>query len=123
MRRAIALAVEARARGDGAFGAVLLSPDGSALAEAGNAAITTGDPTAHAEMAAIRASAGRHSPGSLAGATLYASTTKSRFSTTLTPGVYAGFRVCAVRRGIKSGYCAPCALWDSTEPVELQVAA
>ena len=55
--------------------------------------------------------------------TLYASTTKSRFSTTLTPGVYAGFRVCAVRRGIKSGYCAPCALWDSTEPVELQVAA
>jgi tRNA(Arg) A34 adenosine deaminase TadA len=74
MRRAIALAVEARTRGDGAFGAVLLAPDGSALAEAGNAAITTDDPTAHAEMAAIRAAAARHGPASLAGATLYAST-------------------------------------------------
>ena len=54
------LAREARARGDGAFGAVLLAADGALLAEAGNRASTTGDPTAHAEMAAIRDAARAH---------------------------------------------------------------
>ena len=57
LRRAIALAAEARARGDGAFGAVLLAADGALLAEAGNRVSTSGDPTAHAEMAASDAAA------------------------------------------------------------------
>ena len=74
LRRAIALAGEARARGDGAFGAVLLAADGALLAEAGNRASTDRDPTAHAEMAAIRDAARAHGTERLAGATLYAST-------------------------------------------------
>jgi tRNA(Arg) A34 adenosine deaminase TadA len=74
LRRAIALAGEARARGDGAFGAVLRGADGSPLAEAGNRASTDRDPTAHAEMAAIRDAARAHGTERLAGATLYAST-------------------------------------------------
>ena len=40
LRRAIALAHEARARGDGAFGAVILAADGALLAETGNRAVT-----------------------------------------------------------------------------------
>jgi tRNA(Arg) A34 adenosine deaminase TadA len=73
LRRAIALAHEARARGDGAYGAVLLAADGSALAEARNTA-STGDPSAHAEMNALRDAAARHGAAALKGATLYAST-------------------------------------------------
>ena len=74
LRRAIALAHEARARGDGAFGAVLLAADGSLLAETGNRASTEGDPTAHAEVAAIRDAARAHGKDRLHGATLYSST-------------------------------------------------
>ncbi len=60
LRRAFALAGEARARGDEAFGAVLLAADGVLLTEAGNRVSTAGDPTAHAEMAAIRDAAAAH---------------------------------------------------------------
>lgn len=74
LRRAIALAVQARATGQGAFGAVILGTDGTTLAEAGNATASSGDPTAHAELEAIRAVAARHGAAALAGATLYAST-------------------------------------------------
>ncbi len=74
LRRAITLAAQARAAGQGAFGAVILAADDTKLAEAGNATASTGDPTAHAEMAAIRAVAARHGAAALAGATLYAST-------------------------------------------------
>ena len=74
LRRAIALATEARAAGQGAFGAVVLAADGAPLAEAGNATASTGDPTAHAEMMALRATAARHGAAALTGATLYAST-------------------------------------------------
>lgn len=73
LRRSFALAHEARARGDGPFGAVLLAADGSALAEAGNTAPTTGDASAHAEMNALRDAAARHGGAALKGATLYAS--------------------------------------------------
>lgn len=74
LRRAIAAAAEARARGDEPFGAVLLAGDGAVLAEAGNVVATANDPTAHAEVAAIREAARRHGRGRLAGSTLYAST-------------------------------------------------
>ena len=74
LRRAIALAQEARTRGDEPFGAVLLAADGAPLAEAGNWVSTGGDPTAHAEMAAIRDAARAHGTGRLSGATLYSST-------------------------------------------------
>jgi tRNA(Arg) A34 adenosine deaminase TadA len=74
LRRSFALAHEARARGDGAFGAVLLAADGAPLAEARNTAPTSGDASAHAEMNALRDAAARSGGAALKGATLYAST-------------------------------------------------
>ena len=74
LRRAIALAREARARGDEAFGAVLLAVDGAPLAEAGNRVFTSNDLTAHAEIAAIRDAARAHGMERLSCATLYSST-------------------------------------------------
>jgi tRNA(Arg) A34 adenosine deaminase TadA len=49
---------EARAagrRGEVPVGAVVIGPDGAELARAGNRTLELGDPTAHAEMLAIRA--------------------------------------------------------------------
>ena len=57
IRRAMAQAAIAVSRGDPPFGAVLATQDGSVLLEAANAQLTTPDPTAHAEMALIRAAA------------------------------------------------------------------
>ncbi len=54
MQRALALASDAAAHGDVPIGAVLLGPDGQVLAEAGNERELTGDPTAHAEVLALR---------------------------------------------------------------------
>jgi guanine deaminase len=54
MRRAIALAIEnVRSREGGPFGAVVVK-DGCVLAEGANRVTTTNDPTAHAEIVAIR---------------------------------------------------------------------
>ncbi|MFI5913688.1 nucleoside deaminase [Dactylosporangium sp. NPDC051541] len=56
MRRA--LEVAAAAGDDVPIGAVLLGPDGAELGAAHNERELTGDPTAHAEMLAMRRSAG-----------------------------------------------------------------
>lgn len=42
------------------IGAIVLDPDGRELAAAANAREASGDPTAHAEILALRAAAGRH---------------------------------------------------------------
>lgn len=47
----------AAARGEVPVGAVLLAPDGKVLARAGNRTLELRDPTAHAEMLAIREAA------------------------------------------------------------------
>ena len=57
VRRAMAQAAIAASRGDAPFGAVLATPDGVVLLEAANAQATRADPTAHAEIALIRAAA------------------------------------------------------------------
>ncbi|MFG2037969.1 nucleoside deaminase [Dactylosporangium sp. NPDC048998] len=57
MRRA--LEVAACAGPDVPIGAVILGPDGSEFAAAHNERELTGDPTAHAEMVALRRAAGR----------------------------------------------------------------
>lgn len=58
MGRALAVA---RASGDDVpVGAVVLDPDGHELAAAANAREATGDPTAHAEILALRAAARHH---------------------------------------------------------------
>ncbi|WP_433211451.1 nucleoside deaminase [Dactylosporangium sp. CS-047395] len=56
MRRALAVAAEAGP--DVPIGAVLLGPDGAELGVAHNERELTGDPTAHAEMLALRRAAG-----------------------------------------------------------------
>ncbi len=57
MRRA--LAVASTSPTDVPVGAVLLGPDGTELAAAGNERELTGDPTAHAEVLALRRAAAR----------------------------------------------------------------
>src|SRR3954468_13287916 len=71
MGRALELAAAAREGGDTPIGAVVLGPDGAVLAEAANERERRGDPTAHAEVLALRAAAQEHGDGwGLAGATL-----------------------------------------------------
>ena len=53
MQRAIALALENVRSGGGPFGALIVK-DGKILSEAANRVTMTNDPTAHAEMVAIR---------------------------------------------------------------------
>lgn len=55
-------------------GALVVGPDGAVLARAVNAREATGDPTAHAEVLALRAAAGVHGDGwRLGGCTLVVS--------------------------------------------------
>ena len=56
MREAIALARDAQARGEVPVGALVVC-DGSIVGRGGNAPIERNDPTAHAEIAALRAAA------------------------------------------------------------------
>lgn len=55
MDRALAAARAAGARGEVPIGCVIVGPDGAVLAEAGNRTEELKDPTAHAELLAIRA--------------------------------------------------------------------
>lgn len=73
LRQAIALADQARARGNRPFGAVIVGDDGTVLAQAWNANGETGDCTAHAETSAIRVASPQHAREVLARATLYSS--------------------------------------------------
>jgi tRNA(adenine34) deaminase len=71
MRRA--LQVAAAGTGDSAdvpVGAVVYGPDGDELAAVGNRREATGDPTAHAEILALRAASARLGTWRLAGCTL-----------------------------------------------------
>ena len=57
MGRALELAAAAPEWGDTPIGAVVLGPDGAVLAEAANEREKRGDPTAHAEVLALRGAA------------------------------------------------------------------
>jgi tRNA(adenine34) deaminase len=71
MGRALELAAAAVEWGDTPIGAVVLGPDGAVLAEAANEREKRGDPTAHAEVLALRAAARVHGDGwRLTGTTL-----------------------------------------------------
>lgn len=59
MDEALSWAEDAGRRGDVPVGAVLLGPDGSVLGAGANERELTGDPTAHAEVLAIRRAAAR----------------------------------------------------------------
>src|SRR5438105_8948802 len=70
MRAALALAERALAAGDVPIGAVVLGPDGRVVGEAFNERELTGDPTAHAEVLALRRAAARTQGWRLDGHTL-----------------------------------------------------
>ena len=72
LRRALELASEARASGNHPFGALLVGPDGTVLAEARNSVVTERDATGHAETNLVRL-AGRVD-ADLRACTLYTST-------------------------------------------------
>jgi len=57
MTQALDVARRAATWGDGPIGAVILGANGEVLSEAGNERERTGDPTAHAEVLAIRRAA------------------------------------------------------------------
>ncbi|WP_078849886.1 tRNA adenosine(34) deaminase TadA [Streptomyces sp. NRRL F-5126] len=70
MRRALDEAAGAALTGDVPVGAVVLSPAGTVLATGRNEREATGDPTAHAEVLALRAAAARAGAWRLTGCTL-----------------------------------------------------
>jgi tRNA(adenine34) deaminase len=70
MRAALAEAAEAAATGDVPVGAVVLDAAGSVVARARNRREADGDPTAHAEILAIRAAASAAGSWRLDGLTL-----------------------------------------------------
>lgn len=73
LERAVRLALENVAAGGGPFGAVIVGPDGEVLGEGQNRVTRDLDPTAHAEVTAIRAACRALGDFSLEGATLYTS--------------------------------------------------
>lgn len=71
MDRAIALAQDAASRGEVPVGAVIIDPDGNVVGEAANAPIADHDPTAHAEILALRVACQTVGNYRLPGHTLY----------------------------------------------------
>ncbi len=70
MRRALALAGDASAHEDVPVGAVVLGPTGEVIGEGRNLREITNDPTAHAEVVALREAAAHLGTWHLAGCTL-----------------------------------------------------
>lgn len=68
---ALAEAEEARDLGEVPIGAVVVSADGEVLARAGNRTLALRDPTAHAELLAIRAACAKLGSERLTGCDLY----------------------------------------------------
>lgn len=73
LRRAIALAAEARAGGNPPFGSLLVGPDGDVLLEERNTTITGDDITAHPELKVARWAAQHLAPDAAAKSTMYTS--------------------------------------------------
>jgi len=73
MDLALEEAKAAGARGEVPIGAVVVSPDGAVLARAGNRTLELRDPTAHAELLAIRAACAKLSSERLVDCDLYVS--------------------------------------------------
>jgi tRNA(adenine34) deaminase len=71
MRRALELAQSAEGAGEVPVGAVLVASDGQIIGEGWNRPIGAHDPTAHAEIVALRAAANAAGNYRLPGTTLY----------------------------------------------------
>ena len=73
IRRAIALAAQAVAKGNHPFGALLVAPSGDVLLEAENAVITEKDPSRHAELVVVSTACRTLPKAVVESATLYTS--------------------------------------------------
>jgi len=73
LERAVELATANVAEGGGPFGAIVVAADGTVIGEGQNRVTRDLDPSAHAEVQAIRAACRTVGDFSLAGATLYTS--------------------------------------------------
>lgn len=73
MQRAIDLSAKSVAEGGGPFGAVIVNAEGEIIAEAHNCVTLNNDPTAHAEVMAIRQACEKLGTFDLKGCVLYAS--------------------------------------------------
>jgi tRNA(adenine34) deaminase len=71
MRQALELASEAAARGEVPVGAVVVDADGRIVAAAGNRTLADRDPSAHAELLAVREASARLGSERLVGHDLY----------------------------------------------------
>ncbi len=72
MQRAVQLSIDNIEKGGGPFGAVIVK-DGEIIAEAANSVTLTHDPTAHAEVNAIRKAAQKLGTHDLSGCEIYTS--------------------------------------------------
>ncbi len=72
MRRAIELSIQNINKGGGPFGAVIVK-DGEIIAESGNSVTIDNDPTAHAEVNAIRSAAKKLNTFDLSGCQIFSS--------------------------------------------------
>lgn len=73
MQMAIDLSIKNVDNGGGPFGAVIVSPEGEVIATGVNRVTATNDPTAHAEVSAIRAACQKVHDFKLHGCTVYSS--------------------------------------------------
>jgi guanine deaminase len=73
LHKAIALSLENLHNGGGPFGAVIVDKHGKIIGEGANRVTATNDPTAHAEMVAIRNACSNIADFNLDGATIYTS--------------------------------------------------
>ena len=71
MRKAIELSKENVANGGGPFGAVIATKEGEIIATGVNRVTSSCDPTAHAEVSAIRAAAAKLGTFNLSGYEIY----------------------------------------------------
>ncbi len=71
LREAIAEALKAEAAGEVPVGAIVVGPDGEIVARGGNQVLRQSDPTAHAEIVALRAAGIALGNYRLLGCTLY----------------------------------------------------
>jgi tRNA(Arg) A34 adenosine deaminase TadA len=73
LRRAIQLSIESVDRGGGPFGALVVRADGEVIGEGTNVVTQECDPTAHAEIVAIRAACKNTKQFHLSGCIIYSS--------------------------------------------------
>lgn len=73
LREALDLASRSAAEGGGPFGALVVARDGRVLGRGTNRVVLDRDPTAHAEIVALRAAARELGTHDLAGSTVYSS--------------------------------------------------